>query len=414
MPATDYQGSSAPFASLGRSILSIRRDQVHSMDAHPSDSAEELESFQRHISDLFANLASSPDEILSLAWIRKLLEGFLVSLEEFRVIMFNHRSAASRPPLERHVAEFYERAVKALDVCNAVRDGVNQIRQWNKHVEIVVHSLSSLEPNNQNPGSSETNNENPSKRPSLTEGQLRRSKKTLMDLIFLITDEKDQSSSTSHRNRSFGRAKDSSRSATSPGHVCSGSHFRSLSWSVSRTWSAARQLSLISANLSAPSRHDISSTAGLVIPVYTISTVLLFTMWALVAAIPCQDRGLQIHFSIPRTGFLWSSALLSLHERITEESKRKERRNCSGLLKEIYQIEKSSHVLMELLEGLEVREVGEEREREVGGGVREMREVFEVFSEELEPLEKQIREVFHRIVRSRTESMDSLATHGHE
>jgi len=403
MPATDYQGSSVPFASLGRSILSIRRDQVHSMDGHDPSTEQELESFQRRVSDLLADLSSPPDEILSLAWIRKLLEGFLVSLEEFRVILFNHRAAVTRPPLDRMVSDFFERAVKALDLCNAVRDGVGQVCQWNKHVEIVVQSLASW---------CEVDESGANKTRPFGEGQLRRGKKTLMDLNFLIMDEKE-SASASHRNRSFGRSKDSHKSSSSsPSHLSSGVHFRSLSWSVSRTWSAARQLQNIAANLNAPRGHDVTATAGLAMPVYTISTVLVFTMWALVAAIPCQDRGLQIHFSIPRNGFVWSPALLSLHEKIVEESKRKDRRNANGLMKEIYQIEKSSHQLLELLDGVEVPMV-EEKENQLKNSVQELENVCEILKGGLEPLERQIREVFHRIVRSRTEGLDSLS-HGNE
>ncbi|KAJ1686216.1 hypothetical protein LUZ63_017606 [Rhynchospora breviuscula] len=400
MPATDYQGSSVPFASLGRSILSIRRDQVHSMDGPDPSTEQELESFQRRVSDLFSDLSSSPDEILSLAWIRKLLEGFLVSLEEFRVILFNHRAAVTRPPLDRMVSDFFERAVKALDVCNAVRDGVGQVRQWNKHVEIVVQSLASC--------CSEVEGTDGKKTRPFGEGQLRRGKKTLMDLIFLITDEKEPSSA-SHRNRSFGRSKDLHKTVSSSSP--SGVHFRSLSWSVSRTWSAARQLQIIAANLNAPRGHDVSATGGLAVPVYTISTVLVFTMWALVAAIPCQDRGLQIHFSIPRNGFMWSPALLSLHEKIVEESKRKDRRNANGLMKEIHQIEVSSHQLVELLEGVELP-IGEEKENQLKNSVQELENVCQILKG-LEPLERQIREVFHRIVRSRTEGLDSLS-HGNE
>lgn len=404
MPATDYQGSSVPFASLGRSILSIRRDQVHSMDGHDPSSEQELDSFQRRVSDLFVDLSSSPDEILSLAWIRKLLEGFLVTLEEFRVILFNHRAAVMRPPLDRMVSDFFERAVKALDVCNAVRDGVGQVRQWNKHVEIVVQSLAT--------GCEVDGSAGKRTRP-FGEGQLRRGKKTLMDLIFLIVDEKEPNSA-SHRNRSFGRSKDSHKasSSSSLSHLSSGVHFRSLSWSVSRTWSAARQLQTIAANLNAPRGHDVTATGGLAMPVYTISTLLVFTMWALVAAIPCQDRGLQIHFSIPRSGFMWSPALLSLHEKIVEESKRKDRRNANGLMKEIHQIEKSSHQLLEVLDGVELP-IGEEKDNQLKNSVQELENICGTLKEGLEPLERQIREVFHRIVRSRTEGLDSLS-HGNE
>jgi Protein BYPASS1-related len=374
------------------------------MDAHDPSFEQELEWFQRRVSDLYADLSSSPDEILSLAWIRKLLEGFLVTLEEFRVILFNHRSAVIRPPLDRTVSDFFERAVKALDVCNAVRDGVGQIRQWNKHVEVVVQSLSTQ---------SEVDGTGANKTRPFGEGQLRRGKKTLMDLTVLIVDEKEPNSA-SHRNRSFGRSKDSQKtsSSSSVSHLSSGVHFRSLSWSVSRTWSAARQLQNIAANLNVPRGHDVTATAGLAIPVYTISTLLVFTMWALVAAIPCQDRGLQIHFSIPRSGFMWSLALLSLHEKITEESKRKDRRNANGLMKEIQQIEKSSHQLLELLDGVEMP-IGEEKDHQLKNSLQELENVSGILKEGLEPLERQIREVFHRIVRSRTEGLDSLS-HGNE
>ncbi|KAJ1438445.1 Protein BYPASS-related [Sesbania bispinosa] len=58
----------------------------------------------------------------------------------------------------------------------------------------------------------------------------------------------------------------------------------------------------------------------------TMNSILLFTMWALVAAIPCQDRGLHLHFSIPRQ-LPWAAPVASLHERILEESKKRERKN---------------------------------------------------------------------------------------
>ena len=54
-------------------------------------------------------------------------------------------------------------------------------------------------------------------------------------------------------------------------------------------------------------------------------TVLLLVMRALVAAIPCQDRGLQIHFSVPRQ-FPFAAPMTMLHDRILEECKKKDRR----------------------------------------------------------------------------------------
>ncbi|GKV36157.1 hypothetical protein SLEP1_g44318 [Rubroshorea leprosula] len=390
MPATDYQGtSSAPFANIGRSIMSLRRDQVHvhSMEgSHDGAGHEvELEAFQKQVADMFQSLlaaaasASANDELLSLSWIRKLLDSFLSCQEEFRVLLYN-KSQLLRPPMDRLIADFNERSVKALDVCNAIRDGIEQIRQWEKLLEIVLCAL-----------------DNKNQR-ALGEGQFRRAKKALVDLAIGMLDDKDSGQTLANRNRSFGRNKDH--------HHRSVGHFRSLSWSVSRSWSAARQLQSIGSNLAAPRTNDIVASNGFAVPVYTMGSVLLFVMWTLVAAIPCQDRGLQVHFNIPRH-FAWAAPLNTLHERILEESKKRERKNACGLLKEIYQMEKCSRLLSELADSVQFP-LTEEKEVEVRQRVKELAQVCETIKEGLDPLERQVREVFHRIVRGRTEGLDSL------
>ncbi|XP_039133920.1 uncharacterized protein LOC120270907 [Dioscorea cayenensis subsp. rotundata] len=397
MPATDYQGSSSPFASIGRSILSIRRDQVHSMDSHHehgSSQEKELDGFQRHAADLLLDLAGGGgggEELLSLPWIRKLLNVFVICQEEFRVILFNNRACVSRAPVDRLISEFFERNVKALDVCNAIRDGIEQVRQWHKHLEIVTVAL------------------DPSLR-TIGEGQLRRAKKALADLAVGMLEEKDVAGSAlahRNRNRSFGRSNHASSSRDHHRHP--GGHFRSLSWSVSRSWSAARQLQAIGNNLSAPRGHEIVASNGLAVPVFTMSSVLLFVMWALVAAIPCQDRGLQTHFSFSRS-FSWASPILSMHERIMEESKKRERKNSNGLLKEIHQIEKCARQLSELMDAAHFP-LPVNKEMEIRQVTQELTQIVNTMREELDLLERQVREVFHRIIRSRTEGLDCLSHH---
>lgn len=125
--------------------------------------------------------------------------------------------------MDRLVAEFFERSVKALDICNATRNGIENIRLWQKHLEIVVCALDSQQR-------------------AFGEGQFRRARKALMDMALAMLDEKGSGSVLSHRHRSFGRhntSKDHHRRQSSGGHS------RSLSWSVSRSWSAAKQLQSI-------------------------------------------------------------------------------------------------------------------------------------------------------------------------
>ncbi|KAI5003381.1 hypothetical protein ZWY2020_030541 [Hordeum vulgare] len=60
-------------------------------------------------------------------------------LEEFRSALLGQGPAAlARPPLDRLVADFFDRAVKVLDLCHALRDGLDQLRQWRKHLAIAA------------------------------------------------------------------------------------------------------------------------------------------------------------------------------------------------------------------------------------------------------------------------------------
>ncbi|GFP80171.1 hypothetical protein PHJA_000160500 [Phtheirospermum japonicum] len=255
-------------------------DPTHETNAHHES---ESESFQRRVADRFLDLSSAAAaDLLSIPWLEKLLESFLSCQDDFNAIVSNNRVALNKPPMDRHVSDFFERSVKALDVCNAIRDGIEQIRQLQKQSEIV---LCALDNNNQR---------------SIGEGQFRRAKKA---------NNNNNNSNNSNAQKSLG-------------------HFRSLSWSVSRTWSAAKQLQAISYNLVGPRANEITSTNGLNLVVFTMSYVLFFVMWALVAAIPCQDRGLHLsHFN---------------------ESKKRDRRNACGLLKEMYEIEKCARHLNEV------------------------------------------------------------------
>lgn len=212
MPATDYQGSGSPLTNFGRSILSIRRDQSQSHTTtmegtHDATNQEyELETFQKQVAEQFNELSSAgPDELLSLSWVRNLLDVFICCQEEFRIVLFNNKGYLNRPPMDRLIGEFYERSVKALDVCNAIRDGIEQVRQWEKLLEIVICALDNQK--------------------SLGEGQIRRAKKALIDLLIGMLDEKESNAALAHRNRSFGRNNGSGKGDQQKNM----GHFRSLS-----------------------------------------------------------------------------------------------------------------------------------------------------------------------------------------
>ncbi|GAB2287687.1 hypothetical protein Dimus_022053 [Dionaea muscipula] len=384
----NHSPSSMSRSSFGRAIWGAGREQVHSLDSvHESTGQDmELQTFQTDVSNRFHDLSSvNDDELLSLAWIRKLLDAFLSCQDDFRVLLVNNKLQVSKSPLDHIVMEYFEKSVKALDICNATRDGIEKVRQWEKQIEIVLCALDSRQ------------------KATFGEGQFRRAKKALMELALSMMEEKESGSVLSQRNRSFGRH-NASRDNQQQHRV---GHSRSLSWSVSRSWSASKQLQAIANGLVPPHRNEVLATSGLAIPIFVMNCVLLFVLWTLVAAIPCQDRGLQCHFSIPRH-FTWGAPLLLLHERILEESKKRDRRNASGLLKEINSVERCVRQMTDLVDPIEFP-LTEAQKAQLGCEVEQLALVCGVLKGGLDPLELQVREVFRKIMNCRNEGLELVS-----
>ncbi|KAJ0427468.1 hypothetical protein HanHA300_Chr17g0635591 [Helianthus annuus] len=372
MPPTDNQGS-----FLNR--ISIRRNQV----AYEHE-IEDVEQFQKHVTDRLSELfhpqedtttSDPPEAILSIAWFRKLLDAFLCCEAEFKAVVIMGRDANnfSKSPLDRLIPEHLDRSVKALDICNAIIHGIDLLQHWRKLAQIAVDSL------NQKP---------------ITEGHVRRAKKALTTLLSSISiDDKEI-----HHHTNKSTSSSNNNNTTTLGNI------KSLSYPFARTWSAAKQIQAMSANLTSPRGGE---PTGLVVPLYLMSSVLVFVMWAMVAAIPCQERaGLGAHLQLSKQ-FTWAQPMIGLQEKIGEQWKKKEKKGRSGLLLETQRMEKLGLSMVEFAEGFVFPVEGEKAE-EVAAMVAEMEEVCGRMEEGLVALDMQVREVFNRIVRSRAETLDVL------
>uniref|UniRef100_A0A2P2IIS9 Uncharacterized protein n=1 Tax=Rhizophora mucronata TaxID=61149 RepID=A0A2P2IIS9_RHIMU len=99
--------------------------------------------------------------------------------------------------------------------------------------------------------------------------------------------------------------------------------------------------------------------------------------------------------------------MIALQEKIGEEWKKKEKKGSAGLLEETQRMEKLGQSLIEFCDSFQFP--GEtEKVEEAMGQVAELSEICQRMEEGLVPLQQQIREVFHRIVRSRTEVLELL------
>ena len=356
------------------------------MDGSHDQELEDLELFQRHVADRFSDLLSSTteepsgDALLSIGWLRKLLDEFLCCEAEFKAVLLMGRDPfqISKPPLDKLLPELLERVVKSLDVCNAVTLGIDAVKNLQRLAEIAVAALD--------------------QRP-IGDGQVRRAKKALTALVTAMVHEDKDGGNTkgTERSRSFGRRGGNSAAANKD-RGGSGT-FRSLSWTMPKNWSAAKQIHSMASNLAAPRGNE---STGLALPVYIMNTVLVFVLWTLVAAVPCQERnGLGTHMALPRH-LGWAQPMIGLQEKIAEEWKKKEKKGTVGLLEEMQKMEKLAQSLMDFADSFQFPAEAE-RVEEVKGQVEELAEICRKMEEGLEPLQQQIREVFHRVVRTRAE-----------
>ncbi|KAH6783322.1 hypothetical protein C2S52_008281 [Perilla frutescens var. hirtella] len=389
MPGTENQGS-----FLNR--ISIRRNQVNSIDSNNDQDQEDFDVFLKHVADRFSALLPAvdspcathdPPPLLTISWFHDLLDAFLCCEAEFKAVLLSGREAShfSRPPLDRLVPDLLERSVKALDVFNAVTNGLDLILHWQKLAQIAVAAL---------------------RQTPVGEGQVRRARKALATLITSMNfDDKENTSSNSHgkwteRTRSFGRRIGGGLSSKDRPV----GNLRSLSWSVAKSWSAAKQVQTMLSSLAAPRGAE---AAGLALPVYIMNTMLVFVVWALVAAVPCQERnGLSTHFQIPKNS-IWAQPIIGLQERIGEEWKKKEKKGTPGLLEELQRMEKVALSLVDFADAF-VFPLEDEKVAEMAAQVEELAEICRKMEEGLGPLQQQVRQVFHRIVKSRGEVLDVL------
>ncbi|CAN6972555.1 unnamed protein product [Brassica rapa subsp. trilocularis] len=353
-PVTEHQGSFLSRIS--------RRNQIVSMDVNHDQELKEVEDFQKHVAQRFTELLSPSEEsdpILSIRWLRKLLDAFMSCESGFQSVLTANPAQISKPL----VPETLDRIVKALDICTAVVNGVDSVRQSQRLAEIAVTAL---------------------KQQPLSDGSVRRAKRALTSLLAALNADKNSGGSgrratTTEQSSSFGRG--------SGGGGC-----------VSKNWSASKQIQAMAANLALPRGGEAS-------PMFIMSSVMVMVMWTLVAAVPCQaSNGLTVHLPLPRHQ-VWASAAASIQERIGEELKRKEKRcgGGGGLMEEMQRMERVGLKLMEFADGF--RFDGEE---EVKAEVEEMEKICRKMEDGLDGLQRQVRQVFHRLVKSRSEILEAI------
>jgi hypothetical protein len=351
-------------------MLSFRRSAtaVASFDPAQDDELLALDALQSHVADRLAALLPSQPQpqlpLLSIPFLSKLLDAIASSDAVFRDVLALAPVAAalSRPPADRLAADLLDRSVKTLDVLNAASLALASLRGAHRAALTAASCLLA---------------------PALHRAHFARARRAIARIF---PDDPNKVASSSSRT------------------------MRSLSFSVSKNWSAGRHMNAMAAHLAPPPPQAAAGAGcGLGLALYTMSSLLVFAMWALVGAVPCQDRAsAAINPPVaPPKQAQWAGPMSAIQDRIAEVWKRREKKGASavGLLAEMQAVERAARDLNTLLEEEEEEPmiVGEERTREVTERAEELAAACRELEEGLAPLERQVRAVFHRVVACRAE-----------
>ncbi|CAA6656488.1 unnamed protein product [Spirodela intermedia] len=372
--------SSVSFVVRARSMISLRRNnQVVSMENAQELELRELELFQAHVAERLSSLATDGEgkddrehhgPLVTLSFLQKLLDAFICIEEEFKALLlqllFRDPVLLSRPPVNGLVDSFLDAAVKSLDICNAVTQALESLGFCQKQAEIAASALA------------------PSG--AFGEAQLHRARRALSKLLASLAPSHryPRGAATTERASSFGR---SSRVDGSSSGGSSGNIRQCLSLNVYRNWSAARQIQSMWASLAPPRAAE---TSALVAAVYTMNAVNVFVMWTLVTAFSGQ---VPASFPPLLKQLPWAAPMAALQERVTDDG-----RGTAGA-----PMVRCGRVLAEL--------DGQCEEQLLANVSVELAATCQAMENNLSPLQRSLREVFHRVVLSRAEILDCLS-HG--
>lgn len=379
------------------------------MEPSQDNEIHELDLFQTHIADrlglLLSNLQEAPYDprpdkknkktqfLLNMTFIYNLLDAFLVFDDEFRallsLIVSQNPNVVTKPPVDRLISDHLDRCIKSLDICNAVTQSLDNLYHANKHAAVAVDVIR---------GNSHTY--------SPHEAQFNRGKNAITKLILAISEK-----SPTENDRSLDRrqsTKNGIQGGSTTTSTTSGSvkrNNRSLSLAVSKNWSAAKQLNAMSANLHPPRGGECSAPA---LTIYAMSSVQVFVMWVLVSAFPSQERTQAPVFPTPPKQTPWAASVMGMQEKILEEWKKREKKAAaammpSGMMLELQGLERCGKRLIELMEGASFPLNEDNIVVEITTETKEMADLCQMVEEDIDPLSRKIREVFHRIVKSRSD-----------
>ncbi|GLJ17449.1 hypothetical protein SUGI_0303790 [Cryptomeria japonica] len=346
-------GSSSVFraAFQGLSYPSVFHNRSSSSTIYPANHDNpKLDAFESHVCEELRRLEECGN-YLSADWLRQALD----------VCLYVHSMVEENFPHigknSKWVNEHLEDMVKLLDICNALRESMSDIKQYKVELQLIVHGFQGCGP--------------------IGARQLLRARTALGNF-----------------NDPSAKAKEASEGK-------------------SRLENCSSMLRRMGERLVAPPSDAATASGGAAFlePIYASKALMVFVCGVLVAAISTKSKRHLPQLCAGQTA--WACSLQTLHHKVKEEiEKGRNKGTTCTLLYELKAVDSSSRSLYDLVNKLiNSKSVppNESQALELRQSVQSLRNCISELESGTAPFERQISEIFRVLVSGRMALLDVLS-----
>lgn len=319
-----------------------------------------LQEFEIKMVEKFDALKEAGEELgfLSIDWLLQALSVVLSTHANVEALIPNLTFPLSNRD-DKWVDEYLDDSAKLLDVCNVLREGISELEQYQMLVQVAIRNLQVKE--------------------SGKDANYYRARNALQDCMAAIK-KKD----TEYRQ---GHAK-------------------------SKLESCSSMLRTMGERLVNPKAMEAVKGNGFLNAIYGAKVTTIFLCGLVVIALACKPKRPLVNLHVS-SQCLWASSLLSLQQRVKEETDKRKNKGSIALLRELDNVDS---LVRRLYEGVD-KKLNEksmffnaEEAEKLSVLVEELASGSENLGRGLAPLEECVNELFRSLIASRIALLDILSS----
>ena len=353
-----HQGGTSLFATLGAALnyhFSLHRTSNVSSKRHP-----DLQEFESRLKERLDVLKPAGEEkgFLSIDWF----------LQAMSVVLATHANVESLIPESQFtisqrdnkwVDEFLDDSAKLLDVCNVLREGISEVEHYQMLVQLGLHTLDNRECSG--------------------EPKYFRARNALADCKEAI------------------KKKDTEYRQGLP---------------KSKLENCSSMLRTMGEKLVNPKGLEAVKGNGFLNAIYGAKVTTIFLCGLLVTALACKPKRPLANLHVASL-YKWSQSLLSLQQRVKEETDKRKNKGSIALLRELDSVDASVRRLHDILDRHLTEKhfpLARDEVAELKIEVEALRQHSSDLGQGLAPLEVQVNELFRTLIASRLALLDILSS----